>query len=80
MKEDFDLIADIYPDLRGGVTMASGWLWGPATAAWILAAQELLKKEIAKGTRITYSITGKWSAPKIVKRIRKPAIDEDSDE
>ncbi|MEE8388139.1 MAG: YhdP family protein [Acidiferrobacterales bacterium] len=80
VKEDFDLVADIYPDLRGGVTVAAGWLWGPATAAWILAIQELLKKEIAEGTRITYNITGKWQSPKIVKHIRKPAVNEESDE
>ena len=80
VKEDFDMVADIYPDLRGGVTVAAGWLWGPATAAWILAVQELLKKEIAEGTRITYSITGKWQSPKIVKRIRKSAVNEESDE
>ncbi len=80
VKEDFDLVADIYPDLRGGVTVAAGWLWGPVTAAWILAVQELLKKEIAEGTRITYRITGKWQSPKIVKRIRKPAANEEPDE
>ncbi len=80
VDEDFDLVADIYPDLRGGVTMASGWLWGPTTAAWILAVQELLKKEIAEGTRMTYTISGKWKSPKIVKRMRKPEVNEESDE
>lgn len=80
VKEDFDLVADIYPDLRGGVTLVSGWLWGPTTAAWILAVQQLLKKEIAEGTRITYNITGKWKSPKIVKRIRKPTANKESDE
>jgi len=80
VKEDFDLVADIYPDLRGGLTIATGWLWGPVTAAWFLAVQELLKKEIAEGTRITYNITGKWQSPKIVKRVRKPADNEEADE
>lgn len=80
VKEDFDLVADIYPDLRGGVAIATGWLWGPVTAAWFLAVQELLKKEIAEGTRITYNITGKWQSPKIVKHVREPAAEEESDE
>lgn len=80
VKEDFDLVADIYPDLRGGVTVLSGWLWGPTTAAWILAVQQLLKKEIAEGTRITYNITGKWKTPKIVKRVRKPVAEPEPDE
>lgn len=74
--EDIDLTADIYPNLRGGVTVATGWLWGPATAAWILAAQELLKKEIAEGTKITYSISGKWSSPKVKRVVRQPKPEE----
>ncbi|KPK12541.1 MAG: hypothetical protein AMJ68_01270 [Acidithiobacillales bacterium SG8_45] len=78
--EDFDLTADIYPNLRGGLTLATGWLWGPATAAWILAAQEILKKEIAEGTRITYTVSGKWRSPKIERVVRKPSPDSEQGE
>jgi uncharacterized protein YhdP len=70
--KDLDLSADIYPNLTGGITLATGWLWGPATAAWILAAQEVLKKEIAEGTRISYKVSGKWSAPRVERIVRKP--------
>jgi uncharacterized protein (TIGR02099 family) len=79
-REDLDLAADIYPNLRGGITVATGWLWGPATAAWILAAQELLKKEIAEGTRISYTVTGKWSSPKIERVVRKATTNEEEGE
>jgi len=79
-EEDIDLIADVYPNLRGGLVLATGWLWGPVTAAWILAAQEVLKKEIAEGTRITYTIGGKWQSPKIERVVRKPVPEEEQDE
>ena len=73
---DIDLVADIYPNLRGGLAVATGWLWGPATAAWILAAQELFKKEIAEGTKITYNISGKWKSPKVQRVERRPEPEE----
>lgn len=78
--EDFDLVADIYPNLRGSLTIATGWLWGPATAAIILAAQEVLKKEIAEGTRITYTVSGKWRSPKIERVVRKRSPDAEQGE
>ncbi len=69
VDQNLDLAADIYPNLRDPVTFATGWLWGPQTAAWVLALQEIFRKDIEKGTRISYKITGTLSKPHVTKTV-----------
>jgi uncharacterized protein (TIGR02099 family) len=67
LNKKLDLLAEIYPKLQAPVTFASGWLWGPQTAALVLALQEIFHKDIEKGTRISYKITGTMNKPKVTK-------------
>jgi uncharacterized protein (TIGR02099 family) len=67
INRKLDLTAEIYPNLRAPVTFATGWLWGPQTAALVLALQEIFHKDIEKGTRITYKIAGTMNKPKVTK-------------
>jgi len=68
-KRDIDVNADIYPNLKGGVTIATGSIFGLQAAAWAYAIQQLFSHEIEKGTRISYHITGSLDKPKVTKMI-----------
>jgi len=70
-RKMIDVHADIYPNLRGGVTVATGSLFGLQAAAWAYALQRLFSSEIEKGTRISYHISGKLSEPKVTKVVTK---------
>lgn len=70
-RKDIDMYADIYPNLRGGVTVATGSLFGLQAAAWAYALQKLFSSEIEKGTRISYHISGKLDKPKVTKAVSK---------
>jgi uncharacterized protein YhdP len=39
-------------------------------AAAVLAVQKIFKKQIAKGTRITYVVKGPWDNPVITKLVK----------
>jgi uncharacterized protein (TIGR02099 family) len=67
VNKDINVVADISPNLRDPVTFAAGWIWGPQTAAIVLALQQIFHKDIEKGTRITYKITGKLDSPMVTK-------------
>ena len=69
-KRDLDINADIYPNLKGGVTIATGSLFGLQAAAWAYALQQLFSHEIEKGTRISYHITGSLDKPKVTKMVQ----------
>ena len=69
-KRDLDINADIYPNLKSGVTVATGGLFGLQAAAWIYAIQQLFSHEIEKGTRISYHITGSLDNPKVTKLVQ----------
>lgn len=66
-ERDIDLHTDVYPNIRGGVTLATASLFGPQAAAWVFAFQQLFSSRIAEGTRISYRITGPWDNAKVVK-------------
>ncbi len=66
-KKNIDMRADIYPTLKGGVTVAAGSVFGLQAAAWALALQQLFSSEIEKGTRISYTIKGSLDKPKVTK-------------
>jgi uncharacterized protein (TIGR02099 family) len=75
VDKKLDVRAEIVPNLRDPVTLATGWLWGPATAAWVLAFQEVFKKNIQEGTRIAYHVTGTFDAPVVEKTVGRGAAD-----
>jgi len=70
---DIDINADIYPNLKSGVTIATGSLFGLQAAAWAYALQRLFSHEIEKGTRISYHITGSLDKPKVTKMVQDSA-------
>ena len=69
-KRDLDINADIYPNLKSGVTVATGGLFGLQAAAWVYALQQLFSHEIEKGTRISYHITGSLDKPTVTKMVQ----------
>ena len=70
-KRDIDVNADIYPNLKGGVTIATGSIFGLQAAAWAYALQRLFSHEIEKGTRISYHISGSLDKPKVTKMVQE---------
>jgi len=68
--EDFDLAIEIQPKLSETLTLASWGLWGPQVAAVVLAAQKIFKKQITKGTHVTYVVKGPWDKPVITKLVK----------
>ena len=70
-KKDIDIQADIYPNVQGGVTVATGSLFGLQAAAWVFALQQIFSSKIEEGTRITYRISGKLEKPTVTKIVSK---------
>jgi uncharacterized protein YhdP len=71
VAENFDLEVSVTPQL-GGLATGGWWLGGPIGAAGVWLIQKLLKKEIAKGTRLVYKVMGPWQSPTIQKTIKEP--------
>lgn len=65
--EDYDLTIELQPKLSDSLTLATWGVWGPQVAAVMLAVQKIFKKQIARGTRITYMVKGPWDNPAITK-------------
>jgi len=70
-KKDIDLQADIYPNVKGGVTLATGSLFGLQAAAWVFALQQIFSSKIEEGTRITYHVYGNLEKPTVSKIVSK---------
>jgi len=68
--EDYDLVIELEPKLSDSLTLASWGVWGPQVAAVVLAVQKIFKKQIAKGTRVTYVVKGPWENPVITKQVK----------
>ena len=66
-KKDIDINADIYPNVKGGVTLATGSLFGLQAAAWVFALQQIFSSKIEEGTRISYHIYGSLGKPTVSK-------------
>lgn len=64
-RKDFDLQIGVEPHLRDNITVAGAILGGPvgAGAAWVV--QRLLRKPIARTTRIVYMVKGPWDNPTV---------------
>jgi uncharacterized protein (TIGR02099 family) len=76
--EDFDLTIGVEPQLSTAVTLGSWYFLGPQVAAGVLAAQQLFKKQIAAGTRVTYVVKGSWEEPNVTRTGPGPAGPEES--
>ncbi|GAB4507529.1 MAG: YhdP family protein [Sulfuricaulis sp.] len=70
VAEDFDLALELQPQISDSVTIATWGVLGPQVAAAVLAVQKIFKKQIAKGTRITYVVKGPWDNPAITKLVK----------
>lgn len=68
--EDYDLVIGLEPKLSDSLTLASWGVWGPQVAAVVLAVQKIFKKQITKGTRVTYVVKGPWENPVITKQVK----------
>lgn len=77
--EDFDLALELQPKISDTVTIATWSVLGPQVAAAVLAVQKIFKKQIAKGTRITYVVKGPWDNPVITKLVRGDVADAPSE-
>jgi uncharacterized protein YhdP len=73
--EDFDLALELQPKISDTVTIATWGVLGPQVAAAVLAVQKIFKKQIAKGTRITYVVKGPWDNPTITKLVKGEVAD-----
>jgi uncharacterized protein (TIGR02099 family) len=73
--EDFDLALELQPKISDTVTIATWGVLGPQVAAAVLAVQKIFKKQIAKGTRITYVVKGPWDNPVITKLVKGDVAD-----
>ena len=71
--EDFDLTIYVQPKLSDGLTLATWGIWGPQVAATVLAMQKIFKKQIAAGTRVTYTVKGPWDNPMVSKTTKGDA-------
>lgn len=75
VAEDFDLALELQPKISDTVTIATWGVLGPQVAAAVLAVQKIFKKQIAKGTRITYVVKGPWENPTITKLVKGDVAD-----
>lgn len=73
VAEDFDLVIEVQPRLTSSLTLTTWGLWGPQVAAWVLAMQQIFKKQISAGTRVTYVVKGPWADPTVTKSELKAA-------
>ncbi len=79
-QEDFDLLLEVSPQLSDALTLTSWGLWGPQIAAVVLALQKIFKKQITKGTRVTYMVKGSWEDPTVTRLLKEGTANEESGE
>ncbi|HEX9625443.1 MAG TPA: YhdP family protein [Acidiferrobacterales bacterium] len=65
--QDLDLEVDVVPRFKEELAMTGLILGSPAVGAAVLAAQELFKKPLEQGARISYTVKGGWQEPVIVR-------------
>ena len=68
---DLDLDIRVLPRFKGELAMTGLLLGTPVVGVAVLAAQEILKKPLAEGTRLDYTLKGSWSEPQVVKVARQ---------
>ena len=68
---DLDLDIQVAPRFKGELAVTGMLLGAPVVGVAVLAAQELLKKPLAAGTRIDYTVKGSWQDPQVVKVVKQ---------
>ena len=68
---DLDLDIRVLPRFKGELAVTGMLLGAPVVGVAVLAAQELLKKPLAEGTRIDYTVKGSWEDPQVVKVLKQ---------
>lgn len=68
---DLDLDIRVAPRFKGELAVTGMLLGAPVVGVAVLAAQELLKKPLAAGTRIDYTVKGSWEEPQVVKVLKQ---------
>lgn len=72
VSEDFDLEVGVTPLLRGSLALVGGIAGGPVGAGAALLLERLLKKQLAAGTRLIYTVQGPWATPVIRRVVQEP--------
>lgn len=76
---DLDLDIKVLPRFKGELAMTGLLLGTPVVGVAVLAAQELLKKPLAEGTRLDYTLKGSWSDPQVVRVAKQNPAKADND-
>lgn len=76
VDEDFDLEVGITPLWRGSLALVGGIAGGPVGAGAAILLERLLRKPIAEGTRLVYTVQGPWAAPVIRRVVQEPSRTE----
>lgn len=76
---DLDLDIRVLPRFKGELAMTGLLLGTPVVGVAVLAAQEILKKPLAEGTRLDYTLKGSWSDPQVVKVAKQVPVKTDDE-
>ncbi len=76
---DLDLDIRVLPRFKGELAMTGLLLGTPVVGVAVLAAQEILKKPLAQGTRLDYTLKGSWSDPQVVKVVKQVPVKTDNE-
>ena len=76
---DLDLDIRVRPRFKGELAMTGLLLGTPVVGVAVLAAQEILKKPLAEGTRLDYTLKGSWSEPQVVKVVKQAPVKTDNE-
>lgn len=65
VKQDFDQLVTVTPELGAVLPLAVGTTAGPLAGVAVWVAQELASKQIDKINRFQYSVIGPWDNPEV---------------
>jgi len=68
LKQEFDQVVTVTPDLGSSVALASAMAGGPLVGAAVLIADKVSGGAVDKIGRYQYDITGPWITPRIERR------------
>ncbi len=66
-NKDYDQVAVVSPKMASSLTLIGGLAGGPGVALGMWVADRLIGKQIDALGSVSYSITGPWSDPEVVK-------------
>jgi len=67
VKQDFDQLIAVVPNVSDTVSVAGALAWGPQVAAVLLVLQKLFQSDIDAATMTRYELTGSWDQPLLTK-------------